>query len=159
GAMEVLRLATKQEGVKLTLTERLIGWCAVVAEGSPLPDATLRACVDADAVFLGAVGHPDAAGAPREKLPATGLLKLGKELDCWANLRPVKVPESLVPMSTLRPEKVRGTDIMILRELGGGLYYGEPRGEKDGKAWNTMVYSEMEVSRLARLGIELARER
>src|SRR6185436_14297619 len=142
GAMQVLEAAVKEEGVKLTLVERPMGWTAVVQEGSPLPQATLEACLAADAVFLGAVGHPDAAGAPREKLPETGLLKLRKELDCWANLRPVKVPPSLVNQSTLRPERVRGTDIMILRELGGGLYYGEPRGEKDGKAWNTMVYSE-----------------
>ncbi len=159
GAMQVLEAAVKAEGIALRLTERPVGWCAVVAEGSPLPDATLRACLAADAVFLGAVGHPDAAGQPREKLPETGLLKLRKALDCWANLRPVKVPPSLVGMSTLRPERVRGTDIMILRELGGGLYYGEPRGEEKGKAWNTMVYTEDEVRRIAQLGLSLARGR
>jgi 3-isopropylmalate dehydrogenase len=110
-------------------------------------------------VFLGAVGHPDAAGQPRDRLPETGLLGLRKALACWANLRPVRVPPSLVGVSAASPERVRGTDVMILRELGGGLYYGEPRGEKDGKAWNTMVYSEEEVRRVARLGLSLARGR
>ena len=158
-AMQVLEAAVREEGVTLRLSERPVGWSAVLAEGTPLPEATLRACVAADAVFLGAVGHPDASGQPRDRLPETGLLALRKALDCWANLRPVRVPPSLVAVSALRPERVRGTDVMILRELGGGLYYGEPRGEKDGKAWNTMVYSEAEVRRLARLGLSLARGR
>lgn len=158
-AMQVLAAAVRDDGVTLHLTERPVGWTAVLDEGSPLPEETLRACVAADAVFLGAVGHPDAAGQPRERLPETGLLGLRKALACWANLRPVRVPPSLVGVSASRSERVCGTDIMILRELGGGLYYGEPRGEKDGKAWNTMVYSEAEVRRIARLGLTLARGR
>ena len=158
-AMQVLGAAVKDELVTLQLTERPVGWKAVLGGGSPLPEATRDACVAADAVFLGAVGHPDAAGQPRDRLPETGLLGLRKALACWANLRPVRVPPSLVGASAASPERVRGTDVMILRELGGGLYYGEPRGEKDGKAWNTMVYSEDEVRRVARLGLSLARER
>ena len=158
-AMQVLGAAVKDELVTLQLTERPVGWKAVLEGGSPLPEATRDACVAADAVFLGAVGHPDAAGQPRDRLPETGLLGLRKALACWANLRPVRVPPSLVGASAASPERVRGTDVMILRELGGGLYYGEPRGEKDGKAWNTMVYSEDEVRRVARLGLSLARER
>jgi 3-isopropylmalate dehydrogenase len=158
-AMQVLEAAVREEGVAVRLTERPVGWTAVVQEGSPLPEATLRACLAADAVFLGAVGHPDAAGQPREKLPETGLLALRKALDCWANLRPVRVPRSLEGVSALRPDRVRGTDVMILRELGGGLYYGEPRGDEGGRAFNTMVYSDHEVRRLARLGLALARGR
>ena len=156
-AMQVLEAAVRDEPVTLSLTEGLVGWEAVLDGGSPLPDATLQSCVGADAVFLGAVGHPDAAGQPRDRLPETGLLGLRKALSCWANLRPVRVPPSLVGVSAAAPDRVRGTDVMILRELGGGLYYGEPRGEEDGKAWNTMVYSEEEVRRIARLGLSLAR--
>ncbi len=158
-AMQVLEGALRNEGVTLRLNERPVGWTAVLQEGTPLPEATLRECLAADAVFLGAVGHPDAAGQPRERMPETGLLGLRKALDCWANLRPVRVPPSLVGVSALRPERVRGTDVMILRELGGGLYYGEPRGQDERKAWNTMVYSEDEVRRIARLGLSLARAR
>lgn len=158
-AMQVLGAAVRNESVTLRLTARPVGWKAVLEEGSPLPEATLQACLAADAVFLGAVGHPDAVGQPRDRLPETGLLGLRKALACWANLRPVRVLPSLVGVSASSPERVRGTDVMILRELGGGLYYGEPRGEKDGKAWNTMVYSEDEVKRIARLGLSLARGR
>ena len=158
-AMQVLGAVVGDEAVTLRLTERPVGWNAVLEGGSPLPEETREACVAADAVFLGAVGHPDAAGQPRERLPETGLLGLRKALACWANLRPVRVPPSLVGVSAASPERVRGTDVMILRELGGGLYYGEPRGEKDGRAWNTMVYSEDEVRRVARLGLSLARGR
>jgi 3-isopropylmalate dehydrogenase len=157
--MQVLGAAVRDEFVTLRLTERPVGWKAVLEGSSPLPEATLHTCLAADAVFLGAVGHPDATGQPRDRLPETGLLGLRKALACWANLRPVRVPPSLVGVSASRPERVRGTDVMILRELGGGLYYGEPRGEKDGKAWNTMVYSEDEVRRVARLGLSLARGR
>ena len=158
-AMQVLEAAVRDQGVTLRLDARLVGWTAVLEEGSPLPDTTRRACVEADAVFLGAVGHPDAAGQSRERLPETGLLALRKALDCWANLRPVRVSTSLVGVSALRAEWVRGTDVMILRELGGGLYYGEPRGEEDGRAFNTMAYSEEEVRRMARLALRLARGR
>jgi 3-isopropylmalate dehydrogenase len=158
-AMQVLEAVVRDEGVKLTLDERLLGWTAVVQAGSPLPQETLAACTAADAVFLGAVGHPDAAGQPRERLPETGLLALRKALDCWANLRPVKVPPSLVGVSALRPDRVRGTDVMILRELGGGLYYGEPRKDEGRKAYNTMVYTDDEVRRMARLALTLARGR
>ena len=158
-AMRVLKAAVRGEDVVLHLDERQIGWTAVLGESAPLPDGTLRACLDTDAVFLGAVGHPDAAGQPRERMPETGLLELRKALDCWANLRPVRVPPALVGVSALRAERVRGTDLMILRELGGGLYYGEPRGQDGEKAWNTMVYSEEEVRRVARLALELARRR
>lgn len=158
-AVQVLAAAVSDEGVRLRTDERPVGWAAVLEEGSPLPDQTLRACVDADAVFLGAVGHPDAAGQPRESLPETGLLTLRKALGCWANLRPVRVSPPLVGVSALRAERVRGTDVMILRELGGGLYYGEPRGETDVRAFNTMVYGEDEVRRMARLAFALARGR
>jgi 3-isopropylmalate dehydrogenase len=158
-AMQVLEAAVREEGVSLRLNERLVGWTAVLEEGAPLPESTLRACLAADAVFLGAVGHPDAAGQPKEKLPETGLLALRKALDCWANLRPVQVPAALENVSALRAERVRGTDVMILRELGGGLYYGEPRSEGKDRALNTMVYSDHEVRRLTRLAIALARGR
>ena len=158
-AIQVLEAAVRDDGVKLVRDERPVGWTAVLQTGSPLPKETLDACVAADAVFLGAVGHPDASGQPREKLPETGLLALRKALECWANLRPVRVPPSLVGVSALRAERVRGTDVMILRELGGGLYYGEPRADEGKRAYNTMVYSDLEVRRMARLALTLARGR
>jgi len=155
-AVRVLEAVLDAEGRSLVVDEHLMGWTAVQQTGLPLPAETLEACLQADAVFLGAVGHPDAADAPHEQRPETGLLALRKELGCWANLRPLRVPPSLVEASAGRPERVGGTDLLILRELAGGLYYGEPRGVDGDRAWNTMVYSEGEVRRIAELACDLA---
>lgn len=158
-ALRVVREALRGSGTELCAEHRPIGWAAVTEAGSPLPEETLEACRDADAVFLGAVGHPDAEGEPGPRRPETGLLTLRRELGCWANLRPVHVSPALVPASALRPEKVRGTDLVIVRELGGGIYYGEPRGDTGGRAWNTMTYTTEEVRRLAELALKMARRR
>ncbi|HSR41945.1 MAG TPA: isocitrate/isopropylmalate family dehydrogenase, partial [Longimicrobiales bacterium] len=158
-AVAVLRAALRGEDGSLHATEWPVGWTAVRREGTPLPRETLEACLEADAVLLGAVGHPDADGEPRDRRPETGLLALRRELGCWANLRPVRVPRSLMGASAVRPERAQGTDLLIVRELAGGLYYGEPRGEADGRAWNTLVYTEAEVRRIVGMALDLAAAR
>ncbi len=136
-----------------------VGWSAVQQGYDSLPDATLQACLEADAVFLGAVGHPNADGVPPGQRPEAALLRLRSELGCWANLRPLKVGEELVDRSALKAERVRGTDLLVVRELAGGLYYGEPRGSENGHAWNTLRYEEGEVGRIAELAFDLAERR
>lgn len=158
-ALDVVRAALEGSGSSLEATVHPVGWAGVRAEGSPLPAGTLEAALAADAVFLGAVGDPEADRAPRELRPETGLLALRRELRCWANLRPARLPDALLDASALRPERARGTDVLIVRELGGGLYYGEPRGEAGGRAWNTLPYHEDEVRRLARMAFGFARAR
>ncbi len=158
-ALEVLDALGARLGFQVARTECPVGWAAVTANGSPLPEPTLRACRSADAVLLGAVGHPDAEGALPASRPEAGLLALRAGLGCWANLRPVAVSETMAEYSALRPERATGTDLLVVRELAGGLYYGDPRGERDGRAWNTLVYEEHEVRRIAGLALRLARGR
>lgn len=162
-AVRVLHAAGRAFGLSLRVEERSVGWAAVQRSGDPLPAETLEACREADAVFLGAVGHPDADEAPPEARPETGLLALRAGLTCHTNLRPVRVPEALIHASPLRPERIRGTDMMIVRELAGGLYYGEPRGREgrgsERRAWNTLVYTAPEIERVARTAFVLAEGR
>lgn len=139
--------------------EFLIGGAALDQFQVPLPFATLDGCLASDAVLLGAVGTPKHDHQPPVLKPETGLLQLRAGLGVYANLRPVKLHPALIDASPLRPERVRGTDLLIVRELAGGLYFGEPRGRQEGRAWNTMVYSEAEVERVARAAFELARKR
>jgi len=160
-ALRVLEVASERFGVSFDTSSHLVGWTAVLATGSPLPDATLAACRSADAVFLGAVGHPDADGEPPERRPESGLLKLRRELGCYANLRPARIYAALQDQSPVKPERVKGTDLLLVRELAGGLYYGEPRGwdRAAGRAVNTLVYTRPEIERIARTAFELARGR
>jgi len=160
-ALEVLRAAGARFGRTFEVEERPVGWAAVEAGGDPLPAATETRCLEADAVLLGAVGSPDAEGAPAARRPEAGLLRLRKALGCFANLRPVRLPDALVDASPLKGEIVRGTDFVIVRELAGGLYYGEPRSEgtADAPAVNTLRYGEAEVERVARVAFETARVR
>ncbi len=146
------------------VTEDLVGGCAYDAHGASLADATLERANAADAVLLGAVGGPKWDNVPRAQRPEAGLLRLRKELDLFANLRPAVVFDALIDASTLKPDIVRGLDIMILRELTGGVYFGEPRGVEtlaDGsvRAVDTQVYSTGEIERIVRVGFELARKR
>jgi hypothetical protein len=120
---------------------------------------TLEACRNGPAVFLGAVGDPRADGLPPSKRPEAALLALRSTLGCFANLRPARVDPELVAKSALREEVAGGADLVIVRELTGGLYYGEPRGRENGRAVNTLVYTEEEVRRVARVAFELARTR
>ena len=147
----------------LDFEEGLIGGCAIDAEGAPLSDATLAAARECGLVLLGAVGGPRWDPLPPDRRPERGLLRIRKELGLYANLRPAAVHEALADASPLRPEAVEGVDLIVVRELTGGIYYGEPRGRADGgglrRARNTMVYDEAEVARIARVAFEAARSR
>ncbi|MBM4183640.1 MAG: 3-isopropylmalate dehydrogenase [Gemmatimonadetes bacterium] len=158
-AMHVLGAVAKRFGHELTVEEHLVGWCAYEKTGTPLPDATLEACRRGPAVFLGAVGDPRAEGLLPGKRPEAALLKLRSELGCFANLRPARVDEELVDMSALKREIASGCDMVIVRELTGGLYYGTPRFKEADRAVNTLVYTRAEVERVAKVAFELARSR
>jgi 3-isopropylmalate dehydrogenase len=150
-------------GHDLELDEKEIGGVALERYGDPLPDSTIRACLAAQAVLLGAVGNPAFDRNPRELRPEAGLLRLRQELGAFANLRPAVFYPALATCSPLREEVLKGTDILIVRELLGGLYFGEPRsikGEHGARhALNTMRYSEPEIERVARVAFQLARTR
>ena len=147
----------------LVFEQHLIGGVAIDALGTPLPESTLDACRAADAVLLGAVGGSKWDDPSASVRPEQGLLGLRKALGLFANLRPVKVHEALAGVSALRPELLHGVDLLIVRELCGGLYFGEPRGRQivDGKtrAVDTLAYDEDEIARVVRLGFELASRR
>ena len=153
--------------LKFELQEALLGGCAVDATGSPYPEATQKLAQAADAVLLGAVGGPKWDVLPREQRPERGLLGIRKQLGLFANLRPAILYPELANASTLKPEVVAGLDILIVRELTGDIYFGQPRGiemrEVDGKmqrfGFNTMHYSESEIRRIGRVAFEAARKR
>jgi len=159
-AVRILRALNDGGTYDFRFQEALIGGVAVLQHGSPLPRATLDACLQADAVLLGAVGGPSFDGLPAEKRPETGLLQLRRALGGFANLRPAK---AILPERTpFRPEVVSGADLLIVRELLGGLYFGEPRGWNETspeEAFNTMRYSEEEVDRVARIAFQAAQRR
>jgi 3-isopropylmalate dehydrogenase len=150
-------------GHRFTFTEALAGGIAIDQTGDPLPPATLDACRAADAVLLGAVGGPKWSDPRAEVRPEQGLLRLRKELGLFANLRPVKVAGALAGSSPLQPAAVAGTDMVIVRELTGGLYFGRPQGREqtpEGRsAVDTLRYNEVEIERLMRVAFDLARLR
>jgi len=159
-AVKVLR----RLALPLEMQEAPVGGAGFEAAGDPLPAATLALAREADAILFGAIGGPQYDALPRDKRPERGLLRLRKELGLFANLRPALVYEELAQASTLRPEVVSGLDILIVRELTGDIYFGEPRGiatlpggEREGV--NTMRYRESEIRRIARVGLEAARRR
>jgi 3-isopropylmalate dehydrogenase len=161
--VKVLQAVAAQFGHTFEYTEALVGGIAIDTAGNPLPDETLVACKAADAVLLGAVGGPKWSDPSAPVRPEQGLLGLRGGLGLYANVRPVKVYPALVSASTLKPEVLAGVDMIILRELTGGLYFGKPRGQSGEKpnrsGVDTMFYTEDEVSRLMRLAFELARGR
>jgi 3-isopropylmalate dehydrogenase len=158
-AVTVLEKIASKFGHKLELSDALIGGVAIHKTGSPLPDETLQKAMAADAVLLGAVGAPEFDNNPPNLRPERGLLGIRKALEVFANLRPVKMWPSLVDSSPLKNEIVTGTDMIIVRELTGGLYYGQPRGIDGDRAVNTMVYTRAEIERVTRKAFELARGR
>ncbi len=154
----------QRRGLSFAVTEGLVGGIAIDREGTPLSDATLEAAKSADAVLLGAVGGPQWDNVDFAIRPEAGLLRLRKELGLFANLRPAMVLDALIDASTLKPEIVRSLNIMIVRELTGGVYFGEPRGITDlgdgeKRGVNTQVYTSSEIRRVARVAFELARKR
>ena len=158
-AVKVLDAVSFAEGFELKYTEYLLGGAAIDATGDPAPKETLEGVKQADAVLFGAIGGEKWDNLPREKRPETGLLKLRKELEVFANLRPVTVYDELVNASTLKPEVIKGVDLMVVRELIGGIYFGEPKGNDGQKAFNTMVYTKPEIVRIAHKAFQIAMKR
>ncbi|MDR9437398.1 MAG: 3-isopropylmalate dehydrogenase, partial [Thiohalophilus sp.] len=158
--LDVLR----QDGLDIELDEALVGGTAYDEHGTPLPDETLNLAKEADAILLGAVGGYKWESLEIAVRPEKGLLGLRSELELFANLRPAILYPQLADASTLKPEVVSGLDIMIVRELTGGIYFGQPRGirtREDGQreGYNTLVYSESEIERIARVAFDIARKR
>jgi 3-isopropylmalate dehydrogenase len=149
--------------LKFEMEEALLGGGAVDATGNPYPDATQKLAREADAILLGAVGGPQWDTLPREQRPERGLLGIRKDLNLFANLRPAILYPELANASTLKPEVVAGLDILIIRELTGDIYFGQPRGirEENGErvGFNTMVYSESEIRRIGHVAFQAAQKR
>jgi len=163
-ARKVLEVVGRATGASFEFEAALIGGAAIDATGEPLPVSTLRLCEQSDAILFGAVGGPKWDALPQEQKPERGLLGLRKELDLFANLRPAKCFPMLLDASPLKREVVEGTDIMVIRELTGGLYFGEPRGREEfadggARAVNTMAYTSREVERVARAAFDVAMKR
>jgi 3-isopropylmalate dehydrogenase len=158
-ALRVLQAAAELFGFGLDAAEYAVGAAGVAEAGDSLPQRTADAVVQADAVLLGAVGHPSLAAAEGRRRPEAGLLALRKVLGAYANLRPATVHPALRHASPLRPERLEGVDLLIVRELLGGLYYGQPRALERDTAVNTMRYSVAEIERVARVAFEAARGR
>ena len=162
-AVKVLQ-ALNSDGFRIEMEHAAIGGAGYDAAGDPLPDATLKLARESDAILLGAVGGYQYDTLPRPMRPEQGLLRIRKELNLFANLRPATLYPELADASTLKPEVVAGLDLMIVRELTGDLYFGQPRGihvneagEREG--YNTMRYSESEVRRVAHIGFQIAMKR
>jgi 3-isopropylmalate dehydrogenase len=155
--------ALKSDGLDITLEHGLIGGCAVDATGKPYPEATHQLALQADAILLGAVGGPKYDALPRAQRPEKGLLAIRKALNLFANLRPAILYPELAAASSLKAEIVSNLDILIVRELTGDIYFGEPRGIeiRDGQrvGYNTMIYSETEIQRIAHVAFQAAQKR
>jgi 3-isopropylmalate dehydrogenase len=162
-AIRVLEAVARRGGHTFEWREELMGGCSIDRHGTALTPETLTACQEADAVLLGAVGGPKWDDPRASVRPEQGLLGLRKGLEVFANLRPVKVHPSLVDASPLRPERLAGVDILVIRELTGGLYFGQPKGreKRDGRerAVDTLVYEDFEVRRVVEMAFALAKPR
>ncbi len=162
-ARAVMQAAAELTGCQLNVSEGLVGGVAIDATGSPLPPDTLAAAKSADAVLLGGVGGPKWDDLPMDQRPEKGLLGLRQELGLFANLRPALLFGPLAEASSLKTELVADLDILIIRELTGGIYFGEPRGveirNNERVGVNSLVYSESEIQRIAKVGFELAQKR
>ena len=163
-ARKVLNWINNNSRYRLNITEELIGGSSIDESGEPLTNNVLEKLRVTDAILLGAVGGPKWEGLEFDKRPERGLLKIRKELDLFANFRPAIVFDSLASSSSLKPEIINGLDLMIIRELTGGIYFGEPRGvekldENNYKGFNTLVYTSEEIRRIASVAFETAQSR
>ena len=159
-AVRVLKAVTQRFGHHFTFDYQLMGACAIDATGVPLPDATLEACYRADAVLLGAIGDPKYDNDPTANVrPEQGLLSLRKNLGLYANIRPVVAYEQLLEQSPLRADRIAGTDMLIFRELTGGVYFGEKGRLPDGTAYDNCTYNRVEISRIAHRAFQAAQGR
>lgn len=162
-ALKIISVIEKKTDIKIEKTHGLIGGIAIDNEKTPLSEKTIEIAKNSDFVLLGAVGGPKWDNLETQKRPEAGLLRIRKALNLYANLRPIKVFEELADASPLKKEYISGLDLMIVRELVGGLYFGEPRGisEKDGEkfGYNTLCYKESEISRIVKVAFDLAKKR
>ncbi len=158
-AIKVLDAVASAEDINFKYKEMLLGGAAIDETGVPLPDETVQGVKQCDAVLFGAIGGPKWDNLERHLRPESGLLGLRREMGTFANLRPATVYDELVNASTLKPEVLKGVDIMVVRELTGGIYFGQPRGEEGDRAYNTMVYTREEVLRIAKVAFEIAMKR
>jgi len=162
-AVKVLTRVCEKYKHKLNQREALLGGIAIHKKGTPFPEETAKLALEADATLMGAVGLPEFDTMPPEKRPEKGLLGIRKTLGVFANLRPVRTYKALIPSSPLKNELVEGTDMIIVRELTGGIYYGTPRGiTGDGdeqRGTNTMTYTRAEIARVTRMAFNLAKNR
>ena len=158
-AIKVLDAVSVTQGFNLKYDEMLLGGAAIDETGVPLPDATIQGVKKCDAVLFGAIGGPKWDTLERHLRPETGLLGLRKEMGTFANLRPAMVYDELVNASSLKPAVIKGVDIMVVRELTGGIYFGQPRELHADKAFNTMVYTREEVQRIAIVAFDIAMNR
>jgi 3-isopropylmalate dehydrogenase len=159
---QLLDAVSSRHGFALHYDERPMGGAAIDATGEPLPASTLEACRSSDAVLLAAIGSPQYDSLPRGQRPESGLLALRAGLGLFANLRPVKIIPALIDASTLKREVIEGVDLLVVRELTGGVYFGTPKGrvEAEGRvrAYNTMAYFDDEIDRIAKVGFDLAQQ-
>ncbi len=158
-AIKVLDAVASCEDFDFSYEEALMGGCAYDITGDPLPQETITSAMNSDAVLFGAIGGEKWDTLPREKRPESGLLRFRKALGVFANLRPAVVYDELINASSLKPEVVKGVDLMVVRELIGGIYFGEPKGREGDRAYNTMVYSRDEIVRIAHVAFKIAMER
>ncbi|MCY3827368.1 MAG: 3-isopropylmalate dehydrogenase [Candidatus Dadabacteria bacterium] len=163
-SLSVLKAVGEKSGIEFSLERALLGGCCIDTHGVPVTEETMEKAKKSDAVLLGAVGGPKWENLEHSLKPERGLLELRKRLDTFANLRPAIVYAALADASTLKREVVEGVDIMVVRELTGGIYFGQPRGaeqlgEEECKAFNTLSYTTSEIERVAKMAFEIARKR
>jgi len=158
-AIKVLDAVSSVKGFELKYDDALMGGIAYDVTGEPLPKETIEKSKNSDAVLFGAIGGEQWDSLPRELRPETGLLNFRKALGVYANIRPVKVFDELVQASTLKEEVVRDVDLVVVRELIGGIYFGEPKGREENRAYNTMVYTVEEIERIAHQAFQIAMKR
>ncbi|MCX7759702.1 MAG: 3-isopropylmalate dehydrogenase [Hydrogenothermaceae bacterium] len=162
-AIRVLDVIEKKYNIEFEYKYGLVGGAAIDETGDPLPEETLKICKESDAILFGAVGGDKWDNLPTDKRPEKGLLRIRKELNLYANIRPAKAYTPLLDSSPLKESIIKGVDLVVLRELTGDVYFGEPRGRdvRDGErvGYNTMIYYEHEVRRIAKLAFEIARKR
>ncbi|OGI20158.1 MAG: 3-isopropylmalate dehydrogenase [Candidatus Melainabacteria bacterium RIFCSPHIGHO2_02_FULL_34_12] len=162
-AEKLLTVIEDQFNYKIDIEKKDFGGIAIDNHGVPLPEDTLKTCQKSDAVLLAAIGGPKYDNLPREKRPESGLLGLRAGLNAFANLRPVMVFDSLLDSSTIKKEMLQGTDLLVVRELTGGVYFGKPKGievrNNERVGFNNMIYTESEIKRIAKVAFEIARKR
>ena len=158
-AIEILKEVSKHSDINFDFIEKVIGGKSIDLHDVPITDDTLEACLSSDSIFLGAVGGPKWDNVEHDNKPEQALLKLRKSLGLYSNLRPANIFKSLVNSSSLKPNIIEDTDIMIVRELTGGIYFGSPRGYDKKRGWNTLEYTRKEVERIAHVSFKLARNR